>query len=284
MNQSEIESYFYNETKGLEISKIALVETKNSYLWTIDCYLIETIQGPRFYVFDGDVLPINLYPITKDESLNQYYYLHIGLMSELCSMSIANNFILRFLDCYSIFPIIDRRMAEIENDITLDKNASQLSGIANQIRDCYLTLSDYLMNKTRSKNPSFKNDNFTDNLEEFLKLILPGKQSETRRNTINGISQKGWKLNSELIHKDSVTIFDVLTSFNIFQLIVSIICNLIVGNNMPFNKIKCPTCQGEEYNMIKTDKEQYEYICKNCNTHFSVALEDIIKRFDSFNL
>ena len=36
--------------------------------------------------------------------------------------------------------------------------------------------------------------------------------------------------------------------------------------------------------MIKTDKEQYEYICKNCNTHFSVALEDIIKRFDSLNL
>ena len=56
--QSKIESYFYNETKGLEISKITLIETKAAYLWTMDCYLIETVQGPRFYVFDGDTLPI----------------------------------------------------------------------------------------------------------------------------------------------------------------------------------------------------------------------------------
>lgn len=276
--QSKIESYFYNETKGLEISKITLIETKAAYLWTMDCYLIETVQGPRFYVFDGDTLPINLYPITKNESLDECYYLHIGLMSELCSKSIANNFILNFLNNYSILPVIDRRIAEIEKDITLDKNASQLSGLANQIRDCYLNLTDYLMNKVRSNNPSFKNDNFTDNLEEFLKTILPGKQSETRRNTINGIAQKGWKLNSELVHKESVTVFDIMMSFNIFQLIVSILCNVIVGNNMPFNKIKCPTCQGEDHDLIKTNNAEYEYVCRNCKTHFDVALEDIIKK------
>lgn len=85
------------------------------------------------------------------------------------------------------------------------------------IRDCYLNLTYYLMNKIRTQNPNFKNDNFTDNLEEFLRILLPEKQSETRRNVINSIAQKGWKLNSELIHKDSTTVFDVLISFNICQ-------------------------------------------------------------------
>lgn len=278
MAQSEIEAYFYEETEGLEISKITLVETKAAYLWTINCYLIETSQGISFYVFEGDTLPTNLYPIKNNVTLEEYYYLHIGLMTELCSRSVANNFIINFMDNYTIFPILDRRMAEIEKDITLEKNSSQLSGIANQIRECYLNLTDYLVNKVRSKNPSFKNDNFTDNLEEFLRLIIPGKQSETRRNTINSIAQKGWRLNSELIHKDSVTIFDIMISFNVLQLLISIICNLIVGNNMPFNKIKCPTCQGENHDMIKTASEDYEYVCKDCKTHFNVPLERIVKK------
>lgn len=278
MKQSEIEAYFYAETEGFKISKITLVETKAAYLWIIKCYLIETTQGTSFYIFDGDALPTNLYPIRNNEPLEEYYYMHIGLMTELCSKSVSNNFILDFLGNYSIFPILDRRMTEIEKDITLDKNANQLSGIANQIRDCYLNLTDYLMNKNRSKNPSFKNDNFTGNLEEFLKIIIPGKKSDTRRNTINGIAQKGWKLNSELIHKDSVTVFDILTSFNILKLLVSIVCNLIVGNNMPFNRIKCPTCQGENYYLLPTASNKYEYVCKDCKTHFYVPLEEIVYR------
>ncbi len=278
MQQSRIQSYFYRETEGFEISKLTLVETKSSYLWQVKCYLIETTQGISFYLFDGDTLPMNLYPVRHDESLDECYYKHVGLMSELCSNAVARNFIVDFLDSYSIFPILDRRIGEIEKDITLDKNSSQLSGIANQIRDCYLYLTNYLMNKVRSKNPSFKNDNFTDNLEEFLRIIIPGKQSDTRRNTINGIAQKGWKFNSELVHKESITVFDILVSLNIMKLIVSIVCNLVVGDDMPFNKIKCPTCHGENNSMINTDAKEYEYVCNDCNTHFAVPIESITKR------
>lgn len=60
MKTNEIEAYFYDETEGLEISNISLIETKHSYLWTIKCYLIETKQNIRFYLFDGDTLPVNL--------------------------------------------------------------------------------------------------------------------------------------------------------------------------------------------------------------------------------
>ena len=278
MKKSEIISYFYSETQGFEAKSITLVETKASYLWKIKCYLIETEQDINFYVFDGDVLPINIYPIRENESLDECYYKHIGFMMEWCSRSIENNFILGFLEDYSIFPVLDRRLSEIKEEITLSKNASQLSGIANEIRDCYLNLTDYLMNKVRTNNPDFKNDNFTANLEEFLKIIIPGSQSETRRNTINGIAQKGWKLNSELVHKDSVTVFDILISFNIPQLVASIVSNLLVGNHMPFNKIKCPNCQSEKYTMVKNVMQKdFEYVCKDCKTHYTVLLEDIIK-------
>lgn len=279
MDRNEIETYFYNETEGYEVSNISLVETKHSYLWKIKCYLIETKQNNHFYFFDGDNLPANLYPIRENQSLDDCYYLHIGLMTELCSKSVDDNFIVEFLDEYSIFPILDRRISEICEDITLDKNASQLSGIANQIRDCYLNLTDYLMNKVRTQNQLFKNDNFTDNLEEFLRIIIPGSQLETRRNTINGIAQKGWKLNSKLIHDKSTTVFDILISLNVLKLIVSTVSNLLVGNNMPFNKIKCPNCQSEKYSMIKSTDEDYEYVCKYCKTNFSVTLDDIIKKF-----
>lgn len=185
---------------------------------------------------------------------------------------------MNFLNDFTIFPVLDRRIYEISEDITLNKNSSQLSGIANQIRDCFLNLTDYLMNKVRTNNPDFKNDNFTANMEEFLKLILPGARSETRRNAINGIAQKGWKLNAELIHKDSVTVFDILISLNTLKLIISIINNLIVGNNMPFNKIKCPNCQGETNTLLKNSNiEGYEYVCKDCKTTFLVNLDEIIK-------
>lgn len=279
MTKEEILEYFYCETDGFVATEVALVETKASYLWQMNCYMINTEQGVSFYIFDGDMLPVNIYPVKEGETLDECYYKHIGFMTELCSKTINNNFILNFIEDYSMFPILDRRINEIENDITLDKNANQLSGIANQIRDCYLNLTDYLMNKMRTSNIEFKNDNFTSNLEEFLKLIIPGKQSETRRNTINGIAQKGWKLNSELVHKDSITVFDILISINILRLLVSTVSNLIVGNNMPFNKVKCPHCQSEKHTMEKNAiQKDYEYVCEDCGTKFNVSIEEIIKK------
>lgn len=85
-------------------------------------------------------------------------------------------------------------------------------------------------------------------------------------------------MNSELVHKDSITIFDVLVSFNILQLLVSTLSNIIVGNNMPFNKIKCPRCKGEKHILPQTDdKADYLYVCKDCGCTFDVSLNDIIK-------
>lgn len=75
MNKTEIGAYFYDETEDLEISKISLVETKHSYLWQIKYYLIETKQNISFYLFDGDTLPVNLYPIRENRSLDECYYL-----------------------------------------------------------------------------------------------------------------------------------------------------------------------------------------------------------------
>ena len=169
-------------------------------------------------------------------------------------------------------------MNEIYEDITLNKNASQLSGLANQIRDCYIILTDYLMNKVRTQNPNFKNDNFKDNLSEFISYVLPGQQSEARRNVINTIAQKGWKLNSELVHKNSITVFDILISYNILQFVVSTVSNIIVGNNMPFNKIKCPKCKGERHTLQQnSDYKDYNYMCEDCGHVFKVSLNDIIK-------
>lgn len=276
----EIETYFYNETADFTIKEIKFIEKRASYLDQIDCYLVTTDQNINFYIFSGTCVPMNLYSIKKDETLDECYYMHLGFMAELCSQSINNNFILDFIRDYSVFPILDRKLNEISKSINLNKNASQLNGVANQIRDCYLTLTDYLMNKVRTNNSNFKNDNFKDNLEEFLKTALPGSQSETRRNVINGIAQKGWKLNSELVHKDSVTIFDILISYNTLQLIISTISNLIVGDDMPFNKIKCPNCESERFTMLKAENQkEYQYMCKDCKTSFNVPVGDIVKRF-----
>lgn len=244
LNADEVKEYFYTETRDIEINTIELVETKYSYFDTIDCYHVSTVQGIEFYIFTGDTTLTNLYPVRPRQTLTECYYMHICFIAEYSSNAINRNFILDFIKDTTVFPILDRRICEISEELVPGRNANQLSGLANQIRDCYLTLTDYLMNKLRTKNPEFKNDNFKDNLEEFLKIVLPGKQSETRRNTINAIAQKGWKLNSELVHKDSVTVFDLLISFNILQLVVSSVSNVITGNNMPLNKIKCPRCKG----------------------------------------
>jgi hypothetical protein len=277
-NIEQVNDYFYGETRDFEISNTSLIETKHSYFDTVDCYKVETIQGVDFYVFVGKATLVNLYPVRRGETLDECYYKHVGFIAEYASAALHQNFIMDFIKDTSVFPILDRRMTEIGEELTLDKNASQLSGLANQIRDCYLTLTDYLMNKVRSRNPEFKNDNFKDNLTEFLTMVLPGAQSETRRNVINTIAQKGWKMNSELVHKDSITIFDVLVSFNILQLLVSTLSNIIVGNNMPFNKIKCPRCKGEKHILQQTDdKADYLYVCKDCGCTFDVSLNDIIK-------
>lgn len=276
----DVKDYFYCETQDLEISDISLVETKASYFDTIDCYKVNTAQGVDFYIFVGSTTLTNLYPARPGETLDECYYKHVGFMAEYSSYALQKSFILNFIKDTSVFPILDRRMNEINEDISLDKNASQLSGLANQIRDCYITLTDYLMNKVRTHNPDFKNDNFKDNLSEFLGIVLPGKQSETQRNVINSIAQKGWKMNSELVHKDSVTVFDILISFNILQLVVSSLSNIIVGNNMPFNKIKCPRCKGENHSLQQSsDSADYSYICDDCGFVFDVSLDDIIKEF-----
>lgn len=274
----KVNEYFYRETKDFIITNTTLVETKYSYFDTIDCYKIETDQDVNFYVFVGDTTLVNLYPTRQDETLDECYYKHVGFIAEYASKALHRNFIMDFIKDTSVFPILDRRIMEIKEEITLDKNASQLSGLANQIRDCYLTLTDYLINKNRTQNPEFKNDNFKDNLAEFLTIVLPGKQSETRRNVINTIAQKGWKMNSELVHKESITVFDILVSFNILQLIVSTFSNIIVGNNMPFNKIKCPCCKGEKHIIQQNnDSVDYSYVCKDCGCVFDVSLKEIIK-------
>lgn len=278
LNTDEVKEYFYVETMDIEIKNIELVETKYSYFDTIDCYHVSTVQEKDFYIFTGDTTLTNLYPIQAGQTLNECYYMHVGFIAEYSSTAINRNFILDFIKDSTVFPILDRRMQEIADELAPGKNASQLSGLANQIRDCYITLTDYLVNKLRTSNPEFKNDNFKDNLEEFLKIVLPGKQSETRRNTINSIAQKGWKLNSELVHKDSVTVFDLLISFNILQLVVSSVSNVIVGNNMPLNKIKCPRCKGENHVLQKNSTNaKFEYVCETCGCTFDVPLDVLIK-------
>ena len=92
-------------------------------------------------------------------------------MAVYCSDLLNNNFILNFIGKFSLFPIIDRRLDEIMKEIKPGKNSNQLSAVANQIRDCYLYLTDYLINKNISQSTDFKQDNFTDNISEFLSLI-----------------------------------------------------------------------------------------------------------------
>lgn len=280
LNADEVREYFYAETRDIEIKTIELVETKYSYFDTIDCYHVTTMQGIEFFIFTGDTTLTNLYPAHPGQTLQECYYTHVGFIAEYSSTAINQNFILDFIKDTTVFPILDRRMHEIAEELAPERNASQLSGLANQIRDCYITLTDYLMNKVRTSNPDFKNDNFKDNLEEFLKIILPGKQSDTRRNTINAIAQKGWKLNSELIHKNSTTVFDLLISFNILQLVVSSISNVITGNNMPLNKIKCPRCKGEKHILQQNSNNgNFEYVCESCGCTFDVSFDELIKEF-----
>lgn len=280
LNADEVREYFYAETRDIEIKTIELVETKCSYFDTIDCYHVSTIQDIDFYIFTGDATLTNLYPVRAGQTLNECYYMHVGFIAEYSSTATNRNFILDFIKNTSVFPILDRRMQEIADELTPERNASQLSGLANQIRDCYITLTDYLMNKLRTRNPEFKNDNFKDNLEEFLKIVLPGNQSETRRNTINTIAQKGWKLNSELIHKDSVTVFDLLISFNVLQLVISCVSNVITGYNIPLNKIKCPRCKGENHILQQnSDNANFEYVCESCGCTFYIPFDNLIKEF-----
>ena len=86
-------------------------------------------------------------------------------------------------------------------------------------------------------------------------------------------------MNAELVHKDSVTVFDIMVSFNILKLVVSSISNIIVGNNMPFNKIKCPRCKGEKHIMQQdSESKDYQYICEDCGCKFAVSLDEIIKK------
>ena len=200
LNIKEVEEYFYSETKDIKIETVKLIDTKYSYFDTVQCYLISTDRNIDFYVFSGETTLTNLYYVHSGETLDECYYKHIGFIADYSSTVLQQNFIYDFIKYSTVFPILDRRLKEIAKEITLEKNANQLSGIANQIRDSYITLTNFLMNKVRSKNPKFKSDNFKDNLSEFLILILPGSQSEARRNTINSIAQKGWKFNSELIH------------------------------------------------------------------------------------
>lgn len=148
-----IKKYFEEETKGFSIEEIKKVDTKNSYLFSTDCYSITTKENIDFCVFRSDTLPMNLYTMRQDETINECYFKHIGLMTELCSSSLNKNFILDFLNNNSIFPILDRKLMLIEQAISTEKNATQLKGVANQIRDCYLDLTDYLMNKSRTNNP-----------------------------------------------------------------------------------------------------------------------------------
>lgn len=281
MTDEEIKDYFYAETRDFTIKSINKLDSDYSYLWHIDSYLIKTNEGYDFYIFVGDTIPTNIYPVLNNEKLEEVLYKHIGFMASYCSYSTGRNFIIDFINEYSIFPILDRDIKRIEKELKLGLTSSQLSGIANEIRRSYISLSHYLVYRLNTNNSQIKMDDFCSNLQEFLLKILPGSSSETRRNTINGIARKGWDLNCSLIHKDSTAFFDVCISLNIFKLLVSIINDVIVGNNMPFNKIKCPNCHSENYTLFfNENSKEYEYVCKDCKTHYSVDINQIVKKFD----
>ena len=202
-----IKQYFYGETKILKFQIYFLQRKKTSYFDNVNCYLTETKQNVNFYVFSGDVTYTNLYPIKANESLDEVYYKHIGVVAELTSKTVS---------------IVD-----------------------------------------------FPN---------FLNSIIPGHNSVKRRNTFNAIATKGWDYNSELVYKDSITVFDVMTSLNILTLIVSIISNLLTGNNMPFNRIKCPQCGCESYKMkMDENSKKYLHVCDFCGKIYGVKLIDIVK-------
>ena len=67
-------------------------------------------------------------------------------------------------------------------------------------------------------------------------------------------------------------------SYIILQLIVSTTSNLMVGDNMPFNKIKCPNCQSENFSMRQdSTRKEYVYVCKDCKTMYSLEMKEILR-------
>lgn len=81
--------------------------------------------------FYSDKISTSPYLARDSKTLEECYYKRLGLMTELCSNSISNNFILDFLNNNSIFPIIERKISDIAKEIDPTKNSTQLKGIAN---------------------------------------------------------------------------------------------------------------------------------------------------------
>ncbi len=260
------------ETEGFEIDDIQLKETKHSYFDTIKIYEVITKSKVNLWVLTGDHTPMNLYPKKEYDTVESIYYTHIGLIANLCSQTVHDYFILKFIKDKSIFPIVDMKLKEIEKDVKIGVSSLKLLSLANMIRETLLSLSNYLCTNELRNDNNIKEGDFKNSMDLFIGNLFPGKTNKSRRSFFKNICNEVWTFNSVLVHKKDLTIYDIFNSINSVKLLTSISNNYLTSLEMPFNKGKCPICESEDYIMLKPSNSNYNYKCKNCGEKYSIKI------------
>lgn len=271
--QQKVADYVHQELAHFQVRSIRFLEEIDNYLGSVFVYKVQTTTH-RYAVFYSEVIPMNVYLWKGKEPLQSLYYTHLGFTSCLCSDAVGRNFLVDFIGTFSFFPVIGRKIAEIEPKLKPGVTALECQGLAAELRSAYVDLGLSLRQAFPEGDPvpseETKKGDFKGNLDFFIAKKWPETASADRRQMMRQMGALAWSSASAMVHDSGVTLYDLLICFNLFKCLVSTLANALVSNDVPLGTPKCPFCGSDRLRTELDETGGQLYECRQCGHRFSV--------------
>lgn len=241
----------------------------------VNVWNVKTDNDGDWWVVEGDVLPMNLYPQSAYYfSADEVYSFHIGLMARMEKQVTfkPEAFIEELSQGVSIAPQLLRKLKMVSKLLDEATEIEHFQSIGVQCREALIELAKATYRPemcnalTQPKASDFKGKS-----ELFIQHYLAGSDNSDYRSYIRKITESTWDYSNKLTHSNTATIYEASTCVTLCISLVCVYENIMSKVFDPFAKLHCNECKSKNLttvcDIVDEDNVLIEiaFKCNECN-------------------
>jgi len=267
--ETRIKEYFKSFEDIDEIINIKCEETFTDLGTEVNVWNVKT-KSEAFWVIEGELAPMNLYPQQAYYfSADEAYSFHMGITQRLYKDT-QNNF-KHIIDEIPLdigrLKSINRKLNMASQKLSMDLEPEEFQSIGLICRESLVDLAKELC----KKNPELINElklkksDFKGIANAFIDLYIPEENNSDLRNYSRKMVDFAWSYNSSVVHSQNRTFPDIKIALLFTSSVVSLIENLFYKYLGFDHEFVCPDCGSKQIEFFETDdKEEIIARCLAC--------------------
>lgn len=244
---------------------------------------VKTDADGSWWVVEGDVVPMNLYPQEAYFfGIDEVYSFHMGIIARMQSDKEAYNpqeYIEAATVGTDIAPVLLRKLKNISTLIDSAIECEDFQAIGVQCREVLIELTNQIyLPVMAGDNEQPKGSDFKNKAELFVAFFMPGKTNSEYRSIYKRMAESTWDLVNKLTHSNSATFYEVSSGVAMCIALISIFENINQKVRDPISKYSCNKCKSNKLQIVGTEHEEDGIVsklkleCQECESFLEVAL------------